>query len=129
MPIDKVYIDSAVEIRREWVRLLGVITDYQKEIDKTKKLLYKKKQDIEDYSKTKPKIKDPKFKEFIETLFTDLEMQSTLLENKISPVSKEMEKLSKEELRLYKVITSKYPNLSDDQIKEELWPWLKDIHL
>jgi len=129
MPIDKVYIDSAVEIRREWVRLLGVITDYQKEIDKTKKLLYKKKQDIEDYSKTKPKIKDPKFKEFIENLFTDLEMQSTLLENKISPVSKEMEKLSKEELRLYKVITSKYPNLSDDQIKEELWPWLKDIHL
>ena len=129
MPIDKVYIDSAVEIRREWVRLLGVITDYQREIDKTKKLLYKKKQDIEDYSKTKPKIKDPKFKEFIENLFTDLEMQSTLLENKISPVSKEMEKLSKEELRLYKVITPKYPNLSDDQIKEELWPWLKDIHL
>ena len=42
--IDKHFIDSAVEIRKEWVRLIRSLDGYQLQVDKAQRAISEKKQ-------------------------------------------------------------------------------------
>jgi chromosome segregation ATPase len=126
--IDKHFIDSAVEIRKEWVRLLRSLDGYQLQVDKAQRTISEKKQEVEAFSKKDLSLKDPQVKEFVEKVFNEVEYQANVIESKIKPLNQDIEKLKAEELRLYQSIKKTYPNLSDDEIKSQIWEHIKDIN-
>ena len=126
--IDKHFIDSAVEIRKEWVRLIRSLDGYQSQIEKAQRAIIEKKDEVEAFSKKDLRIKDPQVKEFIEKIFNEVEYQTNIIESKIKPLNDDIEKLKKEELRLYQHIKNSYPDLLDDDIKAQIWEHIKDIN-
>jgi TolA-binding protein len=126
--IDKHFIDSAVEIRKEWVRLIRSLDGYQLQVDKAQRAISEKKQEVEAFSKKDLSLKDPQVKEFVEKVFNEVEYQANVIESKIKPLNQDIEKLKVEELRLYQSIKKTYPNLSDDEIKSQIWEHIKDIN-
>jgi seryl-tRNA synthetase len=126
--IDKHFIDSAVEIRKEWVRLIRSLDGYQSQVDKAQRLISEKKQEVEAFSKRDLSMKDPQVKKFIERVFDEVEYQANIIESKIKPLNEDIEKLKGEELRLYHHIKRSYPNISDDEIKSQVWEHIKDIN-
>lgn len=127
--IDKHFIESAIEIRREWVRLIQSLDEYENQVEKAQRVIADQKQHIEDFSKKEISIHDPELKKFIEKIFNDIETQAIIIESKIKPLNDDIERLKKEELRLYHRIKSTYPNLTDQQILEELDPHIKQINI
>jgi seryl-tRNA synthetase len=126
--IDKHFIDSAVEIRKEWVRLIRSLDGYQSQVDKAQRAIGEKKQEVEAFSKRDLSLKDPQVKQFVERVFNEVEYQANIIESKIKPLNQDIENLKKEELRLYKHIKSSHPNLPDDEIKSQIWEHIKDIN-
>lgn len=126
--IDKHFIDSAVEIRKEWVRLIRSLDGYQLQVDKAQRAISEKKQEVEAFSKKDLSLKDPQVKEFVEKVFNEVEYQANVIESKIKPLNQDIEKLKVEELRLYQSIKKTYSNLSDDEIKSQIWEHIKDIN-
>ena len=126
--IDKHFIDSAVEIRKEWVRLIRSLDGYQLQVDKAQRAISEKKQEVEAFSKKDLSLKDPQVKEFVEKVFNEIEYQANIIESKIKPLNDDIENLKKEELRLYRNIKQIYPDIPDESIKSQIWEHIKDIN-
>jgi predicted nucleic acid-binding Zn-ribbon protein len=126
--IDKHFIDSAVEIRKEWVRLLRSLDGHQLQVDKAQRAISEKKQEVEAFSKKDLSLKDPQVKEFVEKVFNEIEYQANIIESKIKPLNDDIENLKKEELRLYRNIKQIYPDIPDESIKSQIWEHIKDIN-
>lgn len=126
--IDKHFISSAIEIRKEWVKLIRGLDGYQAQIEKAQRAISEKKGDIEAFSKKKLSIKDIEFTQFVEKVFNDIETQAIIIESRMKPLNDDIEKLKKEELKLYHKIKTTYPNLSDEEIKLEIFEYIKDIN-
>jgi seryl-tRNA synthetase len=126
--IDKHFIDSAVEIRKEWVRLIRSLDGYQLQVDKAQRAIGEKKQEVEAFSKKDLSLKDPQVKEFVEKVFNEIEYQANIIESKRKPLNDDIENLKKEELRLYRNIKQIYPDIPDESIKSQIWEHIKDIN-
>lgn len=126
--IDKHFIESAVEIRKEWVRLIRSLDGYQSQVEKAQRAISEKKQEVEEFAKKDLKIKDPQVREFIEKVFNEVEYQANIIDSKIKPLNEDIEKLKQEELRLYQHIKRSYPKISDEDIKLQIWEHIKDIN-
>ena len=126
--IDKHFIESAVEIRKEWVRLIRSLEGYQSQVEKAQRAISEKKQEVEEFGKKDLKIKDPQVREFIEKVFNEVEYQANIIDSKIKPLNEDIEKLKQEELRLYQHIKRSYPKISDEDIKLQIWEHIKDIN-
>lgn len=127
--IDKHFIDSAVEIRKEWVRIIRSLDGYQEQVEKSQRVISEKKQHIEDFSNKNISIHDPEFKKFVEKVFNDIETQAIIIESKIKPLNDDIERLKKEELNLYHRIKRGYPDLTDQQIVEYLDPHIRQVSI
>jgi hypothetical protein len=126
--IDKHFIESAIEIRKEWVRLIRSLEGYQSQVEKAQRAISEKKQEVEEFAKKDLKIKDPQVREFIEKVFNEVEYQANIIDSKIKPLNEDIEKLKQEELRLYQHIKRSYPKISDEDIKLQIWEHIKDIN-
>ena len=47
--IDKHFIESAIEIRKEWVRLIRSLEGYQSQVEKAQRAISEKKQEVEEF--------------------------------------------------------------------------------
>jgi predicted nucleic acid-binding Zn-ribbon protein len=127
--IDKHFIDSAVEIRKEWVRIIRSLDGYQGQVEKAQRVIAEQKQHIEDFSNRDISVHDPEFKKFVEKVFNDIETQAIIIESKIKPLNDDIERLKKEELKLYHRIKSRYPDLTDQKIVEYLDPHIRQVSI
>ncbi|NBP56404.1 hypothetical protein EBU71_07705 [bacterium] len=125
--IDEHFIRSAVEIRKEWVKLIRSLDSHQEQVEKAQKIIADKKADIDAFSKKDLKLKDVQVKEFVEKIFNEIEHQAIIIESRIKPLNDDIEKLKKEELRLYHKIKTNYPELTDEDIKKEIYTHIRDI--
>ena len=125
--IDEHFIRSAVEIRKEWVKLIRSLDSHQEQVEKAQKIIADKKADIDAFSKKDLKLKDVQVKEFVEKIFNEIEHQAIIIESKIKPLNDDIERLKKEELRLYHKIRDNYPKLTDEDIKNEIYTHIRDI--
>ena len=116
--IDEHFIRSAVEIRKEWVKIIRSLDNHQEQVEKAQRIIADKKADIDAFSKKDLKLKDVQVKEFVEKIFNEIEHQAILIESRIKPLNDDIERLKKEELRLYHKIRDNYPRLTDEDIKK-----------
>lgn len=117
--IDEFFLKSAVNIRREYLKVSNNMKLYH---DKAKSVIETLENSVKELDKIQEKAKnDKKFsseKSINEILkvINDVEDEGKRLESLVDPMNKEIEKLSKEENELYKKIKEKYTELSDKEI-------------
>lgn len=120
--IDEKYLQRAISIRRAYLKLVNNMDLYRARAlqvsdrlnDTLKKL---------DELKEEATIRDSNKKANSADLLTKLlkildevEDEGKRLEKLIDPVNTEIEKLSKEEMELYRLIVDNHPSLSEDEI-------------
>lgn len=120
--IDPFFIESAKRIREEFLNLNQRLAKHEGELRQIIQLMMDTSKELERYrDKDIDKETDVnKVKDFIVSKLDYLDDESNKLAKKINPINESIEKIQKEEQELYKAIRSRYPDLSDQQIIQEI---------
>ena len=120
--IDENFLQSAIRIRRTYLKLTNNLGFYRKQADKILKSLNESLEKIELLRKT---VNDPNGSEqskVIEMMkiLDELSNQADMLEESANPINKDIEELAIEEQELYFRIKEKHSELTDEQIVESV---------
>lgn len=117
--IDEVFLKSAINIRRQYLKVSNNMELYHKKakdiVAKLEETLKKVEQLQKEIDIEKSVSKEESISRLM-AILTDLEDEGSKLEKLADPMNKEIEKLSKEEVELYRQIKEKHKDLTDDQI-------------
>lgn len=125
--IDKQYIESARNIRSEFLSLNKKLEVYKKELVDLSDYLQNVIKDLETMSDKKIDSKQD-LKGVAETLIEkigNIELEEQKLTKLVKPINDRIEKLREEENILYNTLKKKYPNLTDEDLKTEIYSHLK----
>lgn len=130
--IDRQLLQSAREIRKKYLSIMGDLSDYEKEIKKLSNFLLEKAEVFKNMNEKDLNKKGSKDQLLVITQKIVNEIQE--IENEEEKISKRIEslneglvKLQQEEEVLYQTIKNRYPNLSDEKIKSEVSDTIKDL--
>lgn len=126
--IDEIFLQSAVRIRRTYLKMSNSMDFYKKSAEKVVEKLdetIKKVEKIQENAENSKKDKNIHFSaegslnEMLDVL-KEVENEGKMLEDLVDPLNKEIEKLALEEQELYRQIKEKHHNLTDEQIIESV---------
>lgn len=123
--IAEIYIESAKNIRNEFIRLTNQLNSYEKEAAEHVIYLESKSKELQDYSennvsKIKNKTDIGKVGEEIIKKISEIEDREQQLLRLIKPINDKIDRLKKEEEILFNQLKEKYPNLSQQEIVQEI---------
>jgi len=125
--IDKRFIDSANEIRKEYKRLSKELDKKEEIVQEFKQFLNLKIEDLNKFKEETLKKIQSKSQEDVTKITTELlqkmteiEVKEQSLSKKIKDIDDRMKKLQNEENSLLKNIQKTYPNLTLEEIKKEV---------
>lgn len=124
--IDKVFIDKAIDIRKEYLKC---IRNINLDNDELKNCTIKLQEIVDngDDSLSNIENKDSiEYKEKYESLVDNIVETIKRVENDIKPYQTRIEELQKESDSLYVSINERYPELTVDDIKEQIIPHLPE---
>ena len=116
--IDEQFLQSAVQIRRTYLKLNNNLEFYTKEAAKIVTKLETTLTKIDDIQNSNKDNKSS-FEDLLK-IMNEIESEGKLLEDLINPLNKKIEKLALEEQELYRSIKRKHPDLKDDDIVESV---------
>ena len=118
--IDKIYIESAKKIREDYLALMKPLDFYLKQLQDMSIMFTNAIADLEKFnSELHTKTKEGAEKELHGKLLK-VEEEQFKIQKVIEPLNKKIEDLRKEETALWNQIKMSYPNLSEDQIVNEI---------
>ena len=126
--IDENFLQSAVHIRRTYLKMSNSMDLYKKSAQKVVERLdetIKKVEVIQKEAEDSKKDKNSNFSaegsmnKMLEVL-KEVDAEGKRLEELVDPLNKEIEKLALEEQELYRLIKEKHHNLSDEEIIESV---------
>ena len=119
MQLDKLYIDEAKRIRKTYLNNLADLLKKEAEVKKYSKMMDDIKKQIDDGESANSDF-------FVNKL---LEMGSNIdkIQNVITPYYDKIQKLDKAREILYNNIKDKYPDITDEEIQEQIIPHIKPI--
>jgi chromosome segregation ATPase len=128
--IDKIYIESAKNIRKEFLNLSEKLDKYQNGLKKYVSYLETASSDLEaiknnDVKKMKEASELKDISEKITKKLTEIETEEQKIIHLIKPINDRIEKLREEENYLYTQIKEKYPKLTDEEIIKEIHSYLE----
>ena len=121
--IDEFFLKSAINIRREYLKISNNMDLYQKRAKEVVNILEEtisKIENIQKENKKNPNISTEKNMNDLLEILKNVEEEGKRLESLVEPINKSIEKLSKEEVILYEKIKEKYKNLTDEEIVKEI---------
>jgi len=123
--IDKIYIESAKNIRFKFLNLNNRLSIYQKNLADLFIYLENVVKELEtinekEVSKIRTKADASVVTEHIVKKLSEIETEEQKLIRLITPINNEIDKLKYEENFLYSQIKEKYHSLTDEQIKKEI---------
>jgi septal ring factor EnvC (AmiA/AmiB activator) len=135
--IEEKFYQSAINIRRTYLKLTSNMESYRNMAESTLKRLQKSLVDVQNLQKEMKEIRKSKYEieskentvNKIMSILADIELEGKRLENFVEPINKEIEKLAEEEQVLYKKICESHPGLSEDQIVDAVRERLKKENL
>jgi hypothetical protein len=125
--IDIIFLKSAADIRRKYLKVINNISFYQKKAKEILEILEKSLSDLDHLQKDINNSGNKDAKQSISKLLNiieNVEQEGIKLEKMIDPMNKEIESLSKEENELYRIIKEKYINYDDELIIDEIKKYL-----
>ena len=130
--IQEIFLRKALNIKKKYNSKVRGIDSYEKNL-KTLLSTLESKQD--DFIGLKEKLDLNKFddpdkakNEFLKLLL-ELENEVNGNEIQVNSIDKQIDDLRKEEMDLYKDIKQRYPELTDSQIKKEIYEYLNKMNL
>lgn len=123
--IDQQLINSAKNIRKEFLSLSSNLNKYQDDVKKLSDFLTNKINELTRYNDEyikKIKTKDDLSKSTLYVLnsIQEIEDEEKKLTKRVEDVNKKLEKLKLDEVNLYETIKKRYPDLDDDKIVSEI---------
>ena len=118
----------SITIRRTYLKLINNLDLYRSRAlqiserleDTVKKIDELNKEAEESAKKKNTNISQIEVFEKLLKIIDEVDDEGKRLENLISPINTEIEKLAKEEMELYQMIVNSHPNLTEDQIVESV---------
>lgn len=121
------FLERAVTIRRTYLSLTKNLDSYlnkvegvSKRLEKTMDSINKLEEDFLKETNQDLKYKNEKSLKELLSIIDSIEDEGKKLESIISPLNKNIEKLSKEETELYNLIKQTHSNLTENQIVESV---------
>jgi predicted nucleic acid-binding Zn-ribbon protein len=126
--VDEKYLQMSITIRRTYLKLINNLDLYRSRAlqiserleDTVKKIDDLNKEAKESAKKKNTNISQIEVFEKLLKIIDEVDDEGKRLENLISPINTEIEKLAKEEMELYQMIVNSHPNLTEDQIVESV---------
>lgn len=116
--MDKKFIEQAKFLRIEYFKVVKEISSREKEVQNYK----------DDFDKLQEIIKNGN-KDIILSTITEFEKKINKMEEDLSPHLKKIKELEKNADQLFENIKEFYPNITGEEIQNELSKHLKDINL
>ena len=120
------YIDNAIRIRKEFLLVMTDILEKETEIVTHKNRINELMSSNEKYINDNSKSPIEKIKKNIQNDLNDIESNIIKINNKLLPVLEKLEKLKKDSKELYSAIKDKYPNLSEQEIQNQIFEKLPE---
>jgi len=117
--IDQRFIEQAVRIRREFLKSLKVAQERQGVVMVYLDQLNNLKDDLDNITE----------KEDIISKIGEIEKSIIVIEKEMSYHLQKREDLEKDEIKLCEMVLERYPGITEDEIKEQIYPHIKDLHL
>lgn len=121
--IEEQFLESAVQIRRTYLKLTNNLALYQKRAEEIVKVLENSinkleslQKEINDTKAGKSNMTNEKAINEVLSTINNVEQEGERLNNLFEPLNKEIEKLGKEESELWSRIIEKYSDIPEDKI-------------
>jgi predicted nucleic acid-binding Zn-ribbon protein len=125
--IDQIFLKEALKIRFKWLKLSENHRNTEKELLKIKKEM----EEVFSEYKNKFLQHEPSKKPSammlaeINELYNTLQAKTEQLDLKIKPYQDGMDEMKLESDRLWDTIQQKYPNMTLEEIQNEVWTYIK----
>lgn len=126
--IDKIFIDRAVSIRKEYLDLSKNVKFYETQVTGLTNFLNEILVELKDLQKkvNVGNIKEAEAQRILTDKINKTEIEYNKIKKIIDPINNKMEKLSQDEQELYKQIKVKYPGIDDNLIINEVNEAIKE---
>lgn len=116
------YIDSAIEIRNTFLRLYNSTLQYESKMESFMSEIEIIANELEKYRDSNfDNEKDlDKLGEKLVSRLKDIEVKMESINNILEPIQREKKELENSEQRLFETLKDKYPNKTDEELKEEI---------
>lgn len=123
--IDKRYIESAKQIRSEYLRLNDELNRYQDDVKELGEFLLKKVDELKNFNdkeikKAKTKDELSQVTKVLVNNLTEIEDKEKIIGAKVSEINKKIERLKKDEIILYNTLREKYPEMTNEELRDEV---------
>ena len=124
--VDEVFLQNAVRIRRTYLKMTNNMDLYQKKakeiVGKLDETLIKidNLQKVAEEDKKNSVVGNQNLLNDLLGILNDIDIEGKSLEDLVSPLNQEIEKLGLEEQELYRKIKEKHYDLTDEQIIESV---------
>lgn len=125
--VDEKYLKMAITIRRTYLKLINNLDLYKtkasqvsEKLEDTIKKLDNIQEEIDKKKSEKIEVNEKEVFNKLLKIINEVEEEGKRLENLVSPINSEIEKLAKEEQELYRQMVEHHHNLSEDQIISEV---------
>jgi chromosome segregation ATPase len=120
--IDKQYIESAKNIKSEFISLNKKLDIYKKDLENLSEYLQTTIADLNNMTNKKVDSKH-ELQSIAENLIKkieEIEIEEKKMTNLVKPINDRIDKLKEEETILYNALKTKYPNLNDEEMRKEI---------
>jgi hypothetical protein len=117
--LDQRFIDKSIQIRKEFLKSLKVAMESQDIVNIYIGELNELKNELDDIQDTDDFIKK----------ISEIEQKILLVENEMSYHLKKREQLEKEEKQLCELVLERYPDITEDEIKEQIFPHIQNLKI
>lgn len=121
------YIEQALNIRKNYTKVMKEMANIQKDLETTSNKLFKIKDDLTLLTKNLEGQELQTIKEKAIEHLNKVEAEGDKLRSKYEPLNEELESLKKQEITLYDEVVSTYPKLSEEEIVSEFRKHIKPI--
>jgi hypothetical protein len=123
--IDKRYIESAKQIRSEYLRLNEELNRYQDDVKELGEFLLRKVDELKNFNdkeikKAKTKDELSQVTKVLVSNLTEIEDKEKIIGSKVNDINKKIERLKKDEIVLYNILREKYPEMTNEQLRDEV---------
>lgn len=114
--IDKIYVDRAISLRKEYLDLNNNLKKYEGLVDVLKSKIEGTINDLQNIidNISNSSVEDVQKKSMM--FLSGLELETQKIQKFIDPINKKMEELQKEEQALYNQIKTNYPGMDNKEI-------------
>jgi DNA repair exonuclease SbcCD ATPase subunit len=127
--IQEIYLIKALNIRKEYIKIINGIEEYEKFAKKLLGSISEKSNDLMDLQK---KINDKKInsidiaKDELMKIIINLEEEANGIESVVNGMNRKIEKLKQDESSLYRELKEKYSDVLDTDLKKEIHTYISN---